>query len=305
MNRKEQPCLVVVAGPTAIGKTALSISLAKHFQTAIISADSRQLFRELKIGSAQPTEEEMEGIQHHFLGSHSVHQTYNVSDFEKDVLATLDELFIKHRIVIMTGGSGMYINAVLNGMDDLPGPDTEIREALETELKDKGLDALQQELQQKDPELFDQMDIHNPQRVLRALEVIRISGKKFSELRKKEKKERPFRIHKILLDMDRETLYERINQRVDEMIAKGLIDEAKNLFAYQHLNALQTVGYRELFRHFKGEISKEEAISLIKQNTRRYAKRQLTWFRNDEGYQTFHPSEEKKIIQYIETSCGV
>jgi tRNA dimethylallyltransferase len=299
-----QPCLAVIAGPTAIGKTALSIELAKHFNTEIISADSRQFFHELKIGAAPPSKEELGSVPHHLIGHLSVNQSFTVADFEKEALEILQDLFKVHDIVIVTGGSGLYINALCNGLDELPSADPLLREELNDIVSNSGLEVLVNELKEKDPEAAAGIDLHNPQRVIRAIEVIRLSGKKYSEQRSSLPKPRPFKIIRILLEMDREKLYERINKRVDKMIDEGLIAEAKELYPLRHLNALQTVGYKEVFEHFDGKISLDKAIELIKQNTRRYAKRQLTWFRNDPGYKVFHPSELKEITEYITTSCA-
>lgn len=298
-------CLVVIAGPTAIGKTALTIKLASHFHAEIISADSRQFYRELVIGSAMPDEKELAAVPHHLIASHSIHEQITVADFEKTALSKLGELFKKHKIVFMTGGSGLFIDAVCKGMDELPEVDPEIRKALRARLETKGLEDLASELILRDPGLQGRIDLKNPHRVLRALEIMESTGKKVSELRTGKSKERPFNIIKILLDIEREELYKRINERVDEMVASGLLKEAENLFPFRHFNALQTVGYKELFSYFEGSVSLDKAIDLIRQNTRRYAKRQLTWFRNDKEYKTFSPVQEKEIIGYIESCCVI
>lgn len=300
----QRPVLVVIAGPTAIGKTALSIDLAAGFSSEIISVDSRQFYKELKIGSAQPSAEELSRIPHHFIAERSVTEEYNVASFEKDALTRLDQLFEKHRIIFACGGSGLYIDALCNGLDEVPLADQVVRQRLETELEEKGLEALAEKIKVKDSESYETIDLKNPRRVIRALEIMELTGRKASELRKKKKKERPFEIVKILLDIPRENLYQRINKRVDQMMEQGLLKEAENLFPLRHLNALQTVGYRELFLFLEGSYSLERAVELIKQNTRRYAKRQLTWFRNDEEYKVFSPEQEKEIINYIKEKCG-
>jgi tRNA dimethylallyltransferase len=302
---KRQPCLAVIAGPTAIGKTALSIELALHFNTEIVSADSRQLFKELKIGAAPPSADELNKVPHHLISTMSVQQPFTVADYENQALTILDSLFKKHDVVIMCGGSGLYINAVCNGLDDLPSSDPVLRDELKQQIENQGLETLVDELKEKDPEAATTIDTKNPQRVMRAIEVIRLSNRKYSEQKSATPKQRPFRIVRIMLDMDREELYNRINARVDKMVDAGLVEEAKELYPLQHLNALQTVGYKELFDHFKGKHSLEEAIRLIKQNTRRYAKRQLTWFRNDPDFHVFEPSQKKEIIEFIESQCAI
>ncbi|GAA4334864.1 tRNA (adenosine(37)-N6)-dimethylallyltransferase MiaA [Mucilaginibacter gynuensis] len=273
--------LVVVAGPTAIGKTAAAIQLAGHYNTAILSADSRQFYKEMSIGTAKPTTDELAAAKHYFVDSISINDTYSVGDFEKQALELLDELFKTHDVVILAGGSGLFVKAVCEGFDELPAVPPIIRENLNRELEEKGIEHLQHKLKQADEEYYAEVDINNPQRLIRALEVYEYTGMPFSSYRKGSKNSRPFAIKKIGLNMPREQLYNRINQRVDAMVQQGLIDEAKGLYEYRHLNALNTVGYSELFDYFDGKSTLEHAIALIKQNTRRFAKRQLTWFRRD------------------------
>lgn len=300
-----QPCLVIIAGPTAIGKTSLTIDLAEHFHSEIISADSRQVFKELIIGTARPSEKELAQVPHHLVGSINITTHYSVADYEHDALSILGEIFKRSKLAFLTGGSGLYIQAVCDGLDDVPAADPILRERLNSRLKNKGLEDLANELSAHDPEAASKIDLKNPQRVIRALEIIHATGRKLSEMQTGNRKQRPFRIIKILLDMDRKKLYERINQRVDNMMAEGLMEEARNLFNLRHLNALQTVGYKELFDHFEGKTSLEKAVDMIKQNTRRYAKRQLTWFRNKDGFTVFHPDDKEEIIKHITSCCGI
>ncbi len=277
----ELPTLIVIAGPTAVGKTAAAIELAKHYKTVIISADSRQFYREMSIGTAKPSDEELAAAPHYFINSHSITEPFSVGDFEKQCLQLLSELFLIHDKVIMVGGSGLYIKAVCEGFDDLPTADAGVREKLNIELAENGIVFLQEKLKIADPEYYDQVDINNPQRIIRALEVFESTGNPFSSYHKAAANQRPFNVVKLALTMDRAALYERINLRVDEMVKQGLVKEVRSLLPYRHLNALNTVGYSELFDYFDGKTSLETAIELIKQNTRRFAKRQLTWFRKD------------------------
>lgn len=293
--------LIVVTGPTASGKTALSIALAKAFQTEVISADSRQFFKEMQIGTARPTAEELEGIKHHFLGHISIHDYYNAGMFEKDALEELDTIFETKNVAIVCGGSGMYVNALCYGLDELPKQDEELRLELEELMKQKGIEALQEKLKALDPEYYKMVDLQNPHRLMRAIEVCINTGIPYSQLRKGEKKKRNFKILKIGIDWPREKLYERINQRVDLMFEQGLVEEVKKLIPFKNINALQTVGYRELFDYFEGKYTLEEAKELIKQNTRRFAKRQLTWFRKDKEIKWFKPEEINSIISYLQT----
>lgn len=276
-----QPTLIVVAGPTASGKTAAAIQLANYFNTVVVSADSRQFYSEMSIGTAKPNPSELAAVPHYFINSHSITDSFSVGDFEKQCLRLLDELFKVHHVIILAGGSGLYIKAVTEGFDDLPGADTRIRGRLNSELAEKGIFALQERLKLVDPVYFNEVDISNPQRLIRALEVYEATGQPFSSYRTATTNTRPFHIVKLALDMDREQLYTRINNRVDVMIEQGLVHEVKTLLPYRPLNALNTVGYSEIFDHFDGKIDLPTAIAAIKQNTRRFAKRQLTWFRKD------------------------
>lgn len=291
--------LIVVTGPTAIGKTELAIEVAKHFDTEIISADSRQFYKEMSIGTAKPKEAELQAAPHHFVGHLSVNDYYNVSRFEQDVLQLLDKLFKKHDYVVITGGSGLYIDAVCHGIDKLPDADEKLRAKLNRIHMEQGIEPLRQKLKELDPDYFSEVDLNNPKRLMRAIEVCMLTGKKYSELRKKESPERDFEIIKIGLNTEREKLFDRINRRVDKMIEVGLINEVKSLEKYRHLNALNTVGYKEIFAFLDGIYSREEAIEKIKTNTRRYAKRQLTWFKRDEEISWFEPEEGRRIIDFI------
>ena len=292
--------LIVISGATAIGKTALSIQLAQHFNSEIISADSRQFYKELKIGAVPPSEEELVKVKHHFIQHLSVKDDYNVGLFEKDAIALLHNLFKKTDILIMVGGSGLYMDAVCNGLDTFPEVDEKIKKELIAEYKNKGITFLQDELKKRDPVYFDIVDINNPQRLIRALAVIRESRKPFSSFRNKTSAKRDFKISHFSLEMEREKLYERINRRVDLMMEEELLKEVENLIPYKNKNALQTVGYKELFSYFDGEISLEEAINKIKQNTRRFAKRQISWFKREEGIQ--HVSCENAFQKIIKSS---
>tara|TARA_R110002050_G_scaffold294593_3_gene452540 strand:+ start:4760 stop:5665 length:906 start_codon:yes stop_codon:yes gene_type:complete len=288
--------LISIVGPTAIGKTALSIQLAKHFKTEIISADSRQFYKEMQIGTAAPSSEELQAAKHHFIHHKSVKDHYNVGAFEKDALQTLDELFKIHDIVIMVGGSGLYVDAVTKGLDYFPEVDQSIRETLNKELETSGLIALQNKLKTLDIQSYNTIAIDNPHRVIRALEICMGTGKPYASFLKKDKEKRNFNTITIGLTADREIIYNRINQRVDMMIDEGLLEEAKNLYKHKSLNALNTVGYKELFNYFDGIWPLDFAISEIKKNTRRFAKRQLTWFKKDESIIWFQFETEQKVI---------
>ncbi|WP_442590324.1 tRNA (adenosine(37)-N6)-dimethylallyltransferase MiaA [Pedobacter sp. AW31-3R] len=294
--------LIVIVGPTAIGKTALAVALAQHFSTEIISADSRQFFREMEIGTAKPSAEELAAAPHHFINSHSVHTLFSTGDFENEVLKLTEELFKVHSNLIMVGGSGLYIDAVCNGLDILPDTDLNIREQLNQQLAEEGIGAIQAQLQAADPEYYAKVDQSNPQRLIRGLEFFLSTGNKFSGYMTNSKKERPFHIVKIGLNTDRTILYERINHRVDLMMQAGLLDEVKGLESYRHLNALKTVGYAELFDYLDGNIQLPDAIALIKQNTRRFAKRQLTWFRRDGQIHWYEPDQLTAVITDLESS---
>ncbi|MEA5100754.1 MAG: tRNA (adenosine(37)-N6)-dimethylallyltransferase MiaA [Bacteroidales bacterium] len=276
--------LIVLTGPTAVGKTKEAINLAKALNTEIISADSRQFYKELNIGVATPSKEELSEVKHHFIGHISIHNNYNVGLFEKDALDRIELLFKTYDTIVLTGGSGMYIDVVCNGMDSLPDVDIEIRNELNRVFKEEGISVLQEELREKDIEYYNIVDKKNHIRIIRALEVIRQTGKTFSFYRTNQKTQRDFQIFKFALQRERSELIERINKRVDLMMEDGLLDEAKTVYLYKHLSALNTVGYKELFKYFEGEISLENAIEDIKTNTRRYAKRQMTWFRKDKEY---------------------
>ena len=296
---------MVIAGPTASGKTALAVEIASKLGTEIISADSRQFYRELPIGTAAPEPGYLNRVKHHFAGHLSVNEEYNVSRFEQDVLALLKVLFKKHRYVVMTGGSGLYIDAVCKGIDELPDPDESLRRELDALFENEGIVALQEKLQQLDPEYYEVVDTKNPKRLMRAIEVCLQTGKKYSELRKGTPKERDFQCLKIGLELPRAELYDRINRRTEVMLEKGWIEEAKSVIRYRNLNALNTVGYKELFQYLDGNLSLDEAVEKIKTNTRRYAKRQLTWFKRDKEMHWFHPGETDKILEFITSLCRI
>ncbi|WP_209399988.1 tRNA (adenosine(37)-N6)-dimethylallyltransferase MiaA [Pseudozobellia sp. WGM2] len=274
--------LISVIGPTAIGKTKLAIELAKHFKTEIISADSRQFYKEMNIGTAVPADDELSQAPHHFIQHRSIQDDYSVGDFEREALNRLDTLYQKKDIVIMVGGSGLYINAVTKGLDNFPKVNAEIRLELNKRLDKNGISSLQELLKTEDFEYYKKVDLNNPHRLVRALEICIGTGRPYSSFLKSEKKKRRFKTITIGLTAERQTIYDRINQRVGLMVSEGLIEEVRNLIDYQHLNALQTVGYRELFNYFKGDWSLEFAISEIQKNTRRFAKRQMTWFKKNE-----------------------
>lgn len=288
--------LISIVGPTAIGKTALSIKLAQHFKTEIISADSRQFFKEMSIGTAAPSTEELQAAKHHFIHHKSIQDSYNVGAFEKGALQTLQTLFKTHNTIIMVGGSGLYVDAVTKGLDNFPDVDPSIREQLNTDLKTKGLSFLQEQLKALDPESYRVIAIDNPHRVIRALEICLGSRKPYSSFLNKGKTKRPFTTITIGLTADREIMYDRINQRVDIMMANGLLDEAKTLYPHKSLNALNTVGYKELFNYLEGTWTLDFAISEIKKNTRRFAKRQMTWFRKDKSILWFDYQTPLELI---------
>ena len=292
--------LIVIAGPTGSGKTDLSIQIALHYHAPIISTDSRQFYRGIPIGTAQPDAEQLQAVEHHFIASHDLTQDFNCGAYEQEALQRLEELFLQHDYVVAVGGSGLYIKALCEGMDDLPDVDPALRTQLADDMKQLGIDAMAERLRELDPAFYEMVDRKNPARILRALEVCIGTGMTYSSLRTGEKKSRPFRIIKIATDMDRAVLYERIDRRVDIMVEQGLEQEARSVYHLRELNSLQTVGYREMFDYFDGTISREEAIELIKRNSRRYAKRQLTWLRRDTEFAWFHPQEKAKIIEYID-----
>ena len=291
--------LIVVAGPTAVGKTTLAVSLAKYYKTEIISADSRQFYREMDIGTAKPSLEELNAVKHHFINSHSITDAFNVGDYEREAIKLLTRLFKKHDMVIAVGGSGLFINALINGFDDIPQSSAKNREKLNRLFSEKGISFLKEKLKDIDPEFYKEVDLNNPQRLIRALEVYETTGKPFSNFRKKVQKTRPFNIIQIGLNIDRNQLYENINNRVDLMINNGLIKEVEKLTSFWHLNPLNTVGYSELFDFFDGNSTMDEAILKIKQNTRRFAKRQLTWFNKSENIKWFQPEELEGITRYL------
>jgi tRNA dimethylallyltransferase len=292
--------LIAIVGPTAIGKTALAIAVAKHFYTEIISADSRQFFKEMEIGTAKPSPAELQAATHHFIDSHSIKELFSTGDFEIQALEVINNLFSSRDVLVMVGGSGLYINAVLNGLDELPQTDINIRMALNERLKVEGIQSIQRDLSTFDPEYFQVVDQSNPQRLIRGLEFYLSTGKKLSSFRSNSKKERPFKVIKIGLNTARAQLYAQINRRVDIMMENGLLQEVQRLMPFRDHNALKTVGYSELFDYLDGNITLEAAVDKIKQNTRRFAKRQLTWFRRDEEINWFEPGQTNEIMQYIE-----
>ena len=298
-----QKNLIVIVGPTAIGKTGLAIDIAQKLQTEIISCDSRQIYKEMLIGTARPSEEQLSKIKHHFIASQSIHDYYNASIFEMSVMELLETLFQNHSYVVMTGGSGLYVDAVCNGIDDLPTIDPGIREEVHNRFKTEGIESLRRELFKIDPEYCHTADLQNPKRIFKALEVFYMTGKPYSTLLSKTKKERPFRIIKIALNRDRQELYNTIDLRVDQMLENGLLEEARILYPFKQLNALNTVGYKEFFDYFDHAYSLEEAISLVKRNSRRYAKRQISWFQRDKDTEWFHPDELSEIESYIFNAC--
>jgi len=291
--------LIVLVGPTAVGKTQLCLDIAKKLDTEILSADSRQIFKEIKIGTAAPGPQELQSVAHHFVSSHSIFQYYTAGMFEMEALERLREIFSRKHQVVMTGGSGLYISAVCQGIDALPKADPAVRKNLHDQYEKEGLQGMRQRLKMLDPKSYEQIDLMNPKRILKALEITITTGKPYSSFLTRQKKQRPFHIIKIGLNRQREELYRRINQRVDQMLEEGLVDEARQLHPYQHLNALNTVGYKELFSYFDEEISFREAVRLIKRNSRRYAKRQLTWFSKDQEIRWFHPEQFHEILNYI------
>lgn len=295
-----QKYLIVLSGPTGIGKTVVGIKIASHFNTEIVSSDSRQIFKELAIGTAVPGTNELSAVNHHFIQTHSIEENYNASRFENDALDVINSLFKKHDLVLLVGGSMLYIDAVCNGIDVMPDADPEIRKSLKDKFEKEGLESLRFQLKKLDPDYYNSVDLKNQNRIIHALEICIITGKTYSSFRSNPKKNRSFSIIKIGLNCDRKVLHYRINLRVDQMIDAGLETEARNLYHLKHLNALNTVGYRELFAYFDGEITREKAIELVKRNSRRYARKQLTWFRNDNEMNWFEPAQTSEIITFIE-----
>lgn len=291
--------LLVVVGPTGSGKTDLSVRLALHYGAPILSTDSRQVYRGMPIGTAQPSVDQLQAVEHHFIASHDLTDNLNCGEYEVQALARLEELFADHDWVVAVGGSGLYVRALCEGMDDLPQADEPLRRELERRLAEEGLGALAEELRELDPEYCRTADLNNPVRVMRALEVCLQTHIPYSRQRTGERRPRPFEIVKIGIDLPRDVLYDRINRRVDRMLADGLEAEARALYPYRELNALKTVGYREFFDYFDGRIGYDEAVELIKRNSRRYAKRQLTWFRRDSEIRWFAPDDDAAIIAYV------
>lgn len=302
-NKKDK-ILIVLLGPTGVGKTELSLGLAEHFHSSIISADSRQLYRDLPIGTAAPSQQDLLRVPHYFVGQLALDQYFNAWNFESEVQVLLQHLFLSQNVVFMSGGSMMYIDAVCNGIDYLPNVNNEIRQQLMLEFEQQGLAPLQARLKDLDPDYYNVVDLHNHKRVLHALEICLTSGKTYTSFRKNVKKERPYRILKIGLCRDRAELYERINLRVDSMMQNGLLEEARKVFPFRKYNSLNTVGYKELFRYLEGDWTLDFAVEKIKQNTRIYSRKQMTWFKKDSEIVWFHPNESEKIYQWI-VSQGV
>lgn len=292
--------LIVLIGPTGVGKTELSLSLAEFLHTPVINADSRQLYKDLTIGTAAPTADQLKRVKHYFVGTLSLTDYYSAAQFESDVISLLDQLYQTHPFALMSGGSMMYIDAVCNGIDDIPTVDQETREMIMERYQQEGLTPLSNELRLLDPDYYAIVDQKNPKRILHALEICYMTGKPYSSFRTNKKKERSFDIIKIGLRRDREELYERINKRVDEMIQNGLIDEVKNVMSYRYTNALNTVGYKEIFQYLDGNWSLEQAIEKIKQNTRIYSRKQMTWYKKDTEIHWFHPDNDKEIKKILE-----
>lgn len=291
--------LVILLGPTGVGKTELSLRIAEHFGSPIISSDSRQLYKDLPIGTAAPTPEQMARVKHYMVGTLDLTDYYSASNFEEDVISLLNTLHQTTPTVVMTGGSMMYIDAVCKGIDDIPTVTPEIREAIYTQFEREGLEPILAELKEADPIHYDEVDRMNYKRVIHAVEICRMTGKPYSSFRTNIKKERPFKIIKIGLTRDRDELCDRINRRVDQMMADGLLEEARKVYPYRHLNSLNTVGYKELFNYFDGEWSLDFAVEKIRRNSRVYARKQMTWFKRDEEIEWFHPEDETEILQYL------
>ncbi len=293
--------LIIITGPTGIGKTKLSIDLAQHFSSEILSADSRQIYKEMKIGTAVPSDKELLTARHHFINHISIHDYYNVSKYEEEAISLIHKLHKNHNIVILTGGTGLYINAICKGIDKMPDPNPRIREALNKQVKENGIFCLQEELKILDIDYYKTVDLNNPARLIRALEICKQTGKTYSSFLKTKNKIRDFKTIKIALNTDREVLYNRINKRVHSMVKDGLIEEVKSLYPYRDLTAMKTVGYQELFAAFNGEYSTTEAIKKIQNSSRRYARKQISWIRRDAEYKWFEPTQISDIIKYIDT----
>lgn len=291
--------LIVLVGPTGVGKTELSFSIAEKYNTPIISSDSRQLYADLKIGTAAPTEEQLRRVKHYFIGTLKLTDYYSAAQYESDVLKLSDELFKQHDVLLMTGGSMMYIDAVCKGIDDIPTVDAETRAQMLQHYEEVGLEEICKELKLLDPEYYSIVDLKNPKRVIHALEICYMTGRTYTSFRTRNIKERPFHILKIGLNREREELYERINKRVDQMINDGLVEEARKVYEFRELNSLNTVGYKELFNYFNGEWTLDFAIEKIKQNSRIYSRKQMTWFKRDSEITWFHPEQKNEIIEFI------
>lgn len=295
------PTLVAIIGPTAVGKTEIGVQLAENFSSEIISADSRQMYRELKVGTALPSPDQLSRAKHHLIGNLSIHDYYNASMFEQDVLRLLSEIFPRNPLTLMVGGSTLYVNAVFHGIDDLPTVEPELRKDLQKQFQEQGIEFLRMKLKMLDPEYYQRVDLKNPNRLLKAIEISLMTGKPYSSLLTAPKVQRNFNIVKLGLNMEREILFDRINCRVDEMFDQGLLEETKELFPFKNLNSLNTVGYKELFQYLEGTISLDDAKEQIKKNTRNYAKRQLTWFKRDQEITWFEPSNFEGILSHLKS----
>lgn len=300
----KKPTLIVLIGPTGVGKTELSLSIAEKYHTSIISSDSRQLYKELKIGTAAPTPEQLSRVTHYFVGTLELTDYYSAAQYETEVLKKLAELFKTHPVVVMTGGSMMYVDAVCKGIDDIPTVDKDTRELMIQRYENEGLDQLCAELRVLDPEYYRIVDLKNPKRVIHALEICYMTGKTYTSFRTRSQKERPFNIVKIGLTRDREELYQRINHRVEEMMKDGLLEEAQRVYPYKHLNSLNTVGYKEIFKYLDGEWDLPFAVEKIKQNSRIYSRKQMTWFKRDPEITWFHPEQKEEIIHYLSSQIS-
>lgn len=300
MRKRKNKYLIVIAGPTAVGKTFTGITIARHFGAAVISADSRQIFKELVIGTAGPSEQQLHEVPHYFVRNKSIHDNFNASKYEVQVNQLLSELFEINPVVLLVGGSGLYIDAVCKGIDELPEVDPEIRKKIQEQFEKEGIESLRRDLKILDPASYEKVDLRNHKRIQKALEVTIMTGKPYSSLLTSTEKNRNYDIIRIALDMDRKVLYDSINKRILKMMDDGLEDEAQNVYPYRDINALNTVGYKELFLFFDGKISRDEAVRSIQSNTRKYARKQLTWFKKNKKYQWFHPFEVNKIISCIE-----